>query len=93
MTFYAGLIQHVTGNDLIVSKKLNTKTHRDACVYILNEAVRDMHLELNSYKNIRMNDFINDELVAQFIKVCDNSNVYLGDESDEDDIDDNKNPS
>ena len=34
---------------------------------------------------MRMNDFINDELVAQFIKVCDNSNVYLGDESDEDD--------
>ena len=34
---------------------------------------------------MRMNDFINDELVAQFIKVHDNSNVYLGDESDEDD--------
>ena len=85
MKLYAGMIRHVSGNDLIVSKKLKTKTQRDDNVYFLNEAVRDMHLELNSYKNMRMNDFINDELVAQFIKVCDNSNVYLGDESDEDD--------
>ena len=79
------MIRHVSGNDLIVSKKLKTKTQRDDNVYFLNQVVRDMHLELNSYKNMRMNDFINDELVAQFIKVCDNSNVYLGDESDEDD--------
>jgi len=93
MKLYAGMIRHVSGNDLIVSKKLNTKTQRDAYIYILNEAVRDMHLELNSYKNMRMNDFINDELVAQFFKVCENPNVYLGDESDEDDIDDNNNPS
>ena len=85
MKLYAGMIRHVSGNDLIVSKKLKTKTQRDDNVYFLNQVVRDMHLELNSYKNMSMNDFINDELVAQFIKVCDNSNVYLGDESDEDD--------
>ena len=50
MKLYAGMIRHVSGNDLIVSKKLKTKTQRDDNVYFLNEAVRDMHLELNSYK-------------------------------------------
>ena len=87
------MIRHISGNDLIVSKKLNTKTQRYAYVYILNEAVRDMRLELNSYKNSRMNDFISNELVAQFIKAEENARVYSGDESDEDNIDDYKNPS
>ena len=33
MKLYAGMIRHVSGNDLIVSKKLKTKTQRDDNVY------------------------------------------------------------
>ena len=48
--------------------------------------MRDYHLELNSFKNKRMNDFINVDLVTHFIKVTEVENKALTFLNDDDDF-------
>jgi hypothetical protein len=96
MKLYVGMLRHVSGNNLIRSTKLKTKAQRDEVVYNLDEAVRDFHLELNSHKNKQMNDFIDVELIRNFVKtvqVNNNLDIFLDDDEDgDDDVDEHGNP-
>ena len=98
MKLYVGMVRHVGGNNLVVSKQVKTrKAQRDEVVYNLDEVVRDYHLELNSQKNKQMNDFIDVELIAKFVKpvpVNNDLNLFLdNDEEDvDDDLDEHENP-
>ena len=74
---YVGFIKNIVGSDLINSKKMNTKEERDNIVYSLNKNVLENNLELNSYKNINMKDFIKVIDVKTFIKsFCDDIEFY-----------------
>ena len=55
---YVGLIRNIAGGALMKSKKLKTKEQRDNIEYSLDLNVLHHHLELNSFKNKQMRDFV-----------------------------------
>ena len=48
---YVIMIRHLTCNDFVISKTLNTKQDKNLVVYSLNDELIKMHLELNGFKN------------------------------------------
>ena len=55
---YVGLIRNICGGSLIKAKQLSTKEERNNVIYTLVADNIYYNLELNSYKNKRMTDFI-----------------------------------
>lgn len=55
---YVGLVRHICGSSLIKTKQMNTKEERNNIIYTHNEEAIHNNLEMYSYKNEHMTNFI-----------------------------------